>query len=328
MSSFDLFSQIQVGYMLVESERLAEWKRFAKDGLGLHLEEEREDILAFRIDAHQRRLIVRRGVAEDVVAIGIQLHDDSALQEVKSRLLQRKIAFMHGDQQGALERGVKAYWTLEGPKKMSVEFFTDALITSEPLRMLTSGFITGSSGMSHAAITSRKPEKILQFWQEIFDARVSDTIEEKIAGVMMDIKFLRFNERHHSIAIAATRGLRMDPIRTKVQHINLLVTSMDDLVAAYRRLLNLGFEMAHEIGQHPNDKELSFYVQSPSGFEVELGWNALTVDEATWKVNDYYGISLWGHKPRNASRMNFISTNTGNLLRGLKSLLHTEYSPL
>ena len=61
----------------------------------------------------------------------------------------------------------------------------------------------------------------------------------------------------------------------------------------------MGYAIANAIGQHPNDRELSFYVVSPSGFEVELGWNPIVVrDEAAWQPAHYQGISLWGHKPR------------------------------
>ena len=327
LPSNDLFDQVRIGYVLVESERLAEWRRFGQRGVGMHLDVDSDSLLAFRIDAHQRRLIIRKGPAEDVVALGMHLRDEAALGEVLARLDARGIKYREGGMEGAAERGISAYWYFEGPKRLGIELFTEAQTTQEPLWMLNSGFVTGASGMGHVAITSRQPEKMLRFWREIFDARISDYIEEQIAGVTLDITFTRFNERHHSVAIAATRGLRMDPIRTRIQHMNLLVASMDDLSAAYRRLIDLGFEMAHEIGQHPNDKEVSFYVVTPSGFEMELGYNALTVDEATWKPVDYYGISLWGHKPRKATLLNFVATNAGNLRQGVASLLRPEYSP-
>lgn len=120
----------------------------------------------------------------------------------------------------------------------------------------------------------------------------------------------------------------MDPIRTKAQHMNLLTISVAELTAAFLRCRSLGFEMAHEIGEHPNDREQSFYVLSPSGFEVELGWNALEVDESTWATTTYQGISLWGHKPEKTGTWNKLTTNLGNFGRGLRSLLKPEYSPL
>ena len=198
-----------------------------------------------------------------------------------------------------------------------------------PLAMrCAGGFVTGASGMGHVALTSRQPERVERFWQEIFDARLSDRITQKMAGMTLDIGFLRLNERHHSVAIAATRGLRLDPIRTRVQHLNLVCKAREDLAGAYERLRALGFEMAHEIGQHPNDREISFYVLSPSGFEIELGWDALKVDEATWQGGHHDAISVWGHRPQKASALHQLLLNLGNARRGLGSLLRPEYSPL
>src|SRR5205807_222696 len=49
------------------------------------------------------------------------------------------------------------------------------------------------------------------------------------------------------------------------------------------------------LGRHPNDRMVSFYVRSPSGFEIEYGWGALEVGE-DWTVTQYDAVSVWGHK--------------------------------
>ena len=132
----------------------------------------------------------------------------------------------------------------------------------------------------------------------MFDARLSDTIEDKLNGVTLELSFLRLNERHHTVALAATRGQRMNPLRTGIHHLNLQAASLDDVTEAYQRMRKLGFAISNAIGQHPNDREVSFYVASPLGFDVELGWNLIVVsDEAAWKPAHYQGISLWGHFP-------------------------------
>jgi hypothetical protein len=41
----------------------------------------------------------------------------------------------------------------------------------------------------------------------------------------------------------------------------------------------------------------SFYVQSPSGFNVELGWKGLMIDEDAWTVRTFTGRGeMWGHR--------------------------------
>lgn len=324
----DIFGASSMGYALIESNRLERWQVFLKDGLGLHLQHADCNCLAFRMDSHQRRVIVKRGPAEDFAAIGWQLRDQATLDIVLQRLKARGIAIQESTAAEAAERGVVQFWRVIGPKHMAIELFVEPLTSAEPLDMLCTGFITGEAGMGHLAITSRKGKAMRRFWQEIFDARQSDTIVERLGGVTLDIEFFRVNPRHHSIAIAQVRGLPIDPIRTRAQHMNLLTTSVAELTATFLRCRQLGFEMAHEIGEHPNDREQSFYVLSPSGFEIEVGWNALEVDEASWQPNTYQGISLWGHKPERLGTWNKLTTNLGNFGRGLRSLLKPEYSPL
>jgi hypothetical protein len=41
----------------------------------------------------------------------------------------------------------------------------------------------------------------------------------------------------------------------------------------------------------------SFYMKTPSGFDVEYGWGARTVDDATWQVVRHEKGSIWGHRP-------------------------------
>lgn len=324
----NVFGALQMGYAIVESNKLQEWRRFLKQGIGLH-EVRADDGLAFRMDEHARRFIVRPGPAEDFVALGYQVRDASALDIILARLTSRKIEFREGSPEEAAQRGVQSFIAVRGPKDLPIELFTQPVIDTSPLAMLATGFVTGPSGMGHVALTSRQPEKVQRFWQEIFDARLSDRISQKLAGVTLDVAFLRLNERHHSVAIAATRGLRLDPIRTKAQHINMVAASLSDVTGAFVRLRDLGFEMAHEIGQHPNDHEISFYVLSPSGFEVELGWAALTVDESTWTPDRHYNaISSWGHKPEKSSALSMVLLNIGTLYRGVRSLFAAEHSPL
>ena len=321
-----LFGRIHLGYVLVESSRLDDWQRFAAEGLGLHVDAPQAGVLALRIDEHQRRLVVRQGPAEDVVAVGWQLDDEAALGLALSRLRAAGVAVQEQSGEAAGLRGVERFWSFEGPKRMAFELFTRPILSAAPLQMKASGFVTGVAGMGHLAIPTREPEALLAFLRRTFDARVSDFIEDRVNGVVMDITFLRLNERHHSLALAATRGKRMDPLRTRIHHLNLQVTRFDDVVAAYRRLREMGFAMANGIGQHPNDRELSFYVTTPSGFAIEFGWDPIAVTqeaEAGWQTCTYQGISLWGHFPESLT----LGMKLGQMARALGSLTRKEYTP-
>lgn len=325
--SANLFGRLRLGYVLIESARTDAWRRFAAEGLGLHVDENAHGELALRVDDRARRLIVQRGPAEDVLALGWELDGEDALALALKRLKAAGIEAQRHEGAAASLRGVEAFWSCLGPKRTAIELFTRPLVTHQPLSMQASGFVTGAAGLGHVAITTREPQAMQRFWQQVFDARVFDRIEDRMSGIDLDFTFLRLNERHHSVAIASTRGLRMNPLRTSIHHLNLQAASLDDVVEGYRRCRALGCGIANAIGQHPNDKELSFYVQTPSGFEIELGWNPIVVtDEAErqWEPRAYRGISLWGHFPENLT----VSGNVRRIGRGLLSLSRREYTAL
>ena len=316
-----LFGRISLGHVVVQSKKLPDWQRFAQEGLGLHAERI-DGGLALRIDEHARRIVVEEGPAEDVTAIGWQLHDEHALPLLRRRLRAMGVDVAEAGAAEAAARGVERLWVFQGPKKLRFEFFTRPLLAGPP-RLNASGFVTGALGLGHFAMTTREPEAVLRFFQQVFDARLSDTIEDKLNGVTLELSFLRLNERHHTVALAATRGQRMNPLRTGIHHLNLQAASLEDVTEAYQRMRKLGFAISNSIGQHPNDREVSFYVASPSGFDVELGWNPIVVrDETAWQPAHYQGISLWGHFPESLT----LGSKLGQMGRGIASLTRKEYT--
>ncbi|MFE7746607.1 VOC family protein [Nocardia sp. NPDC057455] len=293
-----VFGAVHLGYLVAHSRRLTEWRRFGELAIGMHTDALDEDTLRFRLDDHACRFLIRRGHAEDVTALGWQIDDHETFERILARVADRGVPIEEGTAEDTALRGVQRLWRFPGPKGIATEIFTTPMTTSEPLRMLGSGWVTGEAGMGHVAIVSREPESMHGYYRTLFDSRLSDFIDENISGLKMKIRFLRVNERHHSIAIANVRGVKLDPLRTRVQHVNIQSATLDDMLAAYGRVTELGFRMAWSVGQHTNDRELSFYCVTPSGFELEVGWNPIVVTperEAAWEATTYQGISIWGH---------------------------------
>ncbi|WP_046317875.1 VOC family protein [Mycobacterium sp. UM_Kg1] len=294
-----VFGAVHMGYVVVESRRIRDWHRFGADAIGLHVDELTADALRFRLDEHQCRLLIQRGPAEDLMAIGWQADDHETLDRIIRRVTERGVPIAEGTPEETALRGVERLWRFAGPKGIAQEVFTEPLSTTKPLRMINTGFVTGASGMGHVALTSRDPVGVHGYYNTVFDSRLSDFIDETMAGLSVKIRFLRVNERHHSIAVANTRGLNIDPIRTRVQHVNIEAATLEDMLGAYQRVREQGFRIAWSVGQHTNDKELSFYCVTPSGFELEVGWKPIVVTpelEQSWKVLTHQGISMWGHQ--------------------------------
>jgi 2,3-dihydroxybiphenyl 1,2-dioxygenase len=291
-----VFGKVQLGYVVIETEKFSDWRRFGRDAIGMHLDDGPTDAMRFRLDDNECRFLLQRGPAEDVTTLGWHLDDHEAFDTVLARVRSHGVPVTEGSDEEAALRGVERLVRFPGPNGLTQEVFTRAQTGPAPLHMVTGGgFVTGEAGMGHVAVTTTKPHQVRGYYDAVLDARLSDYIDETISGVKFKIRFLRVNQRHHTVAIAAVNRLRLNPIRTRVQHLNIQVAELDDMTAAYQRVKQLGFRMALGVGQHTNDKELSFYAVSPSGFEWEVGWNPIVVDETTWEPCTYRGISIWGH---------------------------------
>ena len=320
-----VFGAVHLGYVVVQTQHLTDWRRFGADAIGLHVDELTADVLRFRLDDRECRFLIQRGPSEDLTAMGWHVDDHETFDRIVKRVTERGLPVAEGTPEEAAVRGVERLWRFAGPKGTTQEIFTTPLRTPRPLHMITSGFLTGDAGMGHVAITTRDPHGLHAYFTTVFDSRVSDYIDENVGGLNLKIRFLRVNERHHSIAVANVQQLKVDPIRTRAQHVNIQANTLNDLLSAHQRVRELGFPMAWSVGQHTNDRSLSFYCVTPSGFELEMGWNPVTVgpeQEATWAPTTYQGISIWGHTPVGKT----VVTKLQQFANILRNARHAEVS--
>jgi len=82
----DLFGNVHLGYVVIETDKFGDWRRFGRDAIGMHLDEALSDVMRFRLDDNECRFLLQRGPAEDVTALGWQLDDHNTFDEVVSRV--------------------------------------------------------------------------------------------------------------------------------------------------------------------------------------------------------------------------------------------------
>lgn len=317
----DVFGKVHLGYIVIETEKFDDWRRFGRDAIGMHLDETLPEVMRFRLDDNECRFLMQRGPAEDTTGLGWQLDDHATFDAIEARIKGHGVPVTEGTAEEAALRGVERLVRFPGPNGLIQEIYVEPRKASAPLQLAgRGGFVTGVDGMGHVAIATKKPQQLRGYYSTVFDARLSDYIDETISGLKFKIRFLRVNERHHTVAIASVNRLPINPIRTKIQHLNIQVADLDDMTASYQRVKELGFHMALSVGQHTNDKELSFYAMTPSGFEWEVGWNPIVVDESTWEPTTHQGISIWGHTREGQT----IVDQLNQFKTGAQSLLHRE----
>ena len=143
-------------------------------------------------------------------------------------------------------------------------------------------------GVGHVLLTVLDNAPLLDFYTSVLGHQVTDFIQ---MGGGKSAQFLRSTRRHHSIAI-----FDLLPF-TGLHHFMIEAKTLDDVGLAYDRAVDAGYEIVNHLGRHSNDRMISFYVKSPSGFMVEIGWGAVEVDDATWVVTEFTGTGdLWGHR--------------------------------
>jgi hypothetical protein len=69
-----------------------------------------------------------------------------------------------------------------------------------------------------------------------------------------------------------------------------------DHMEVFRRCIAAGAHISSSFGKHSNDFMLSFYVQTPGGFDLEFGCGGLQPDWKTWVPTHSLIPDLWGHR--------------------------------
>jgi 2,3-dihydroxybiphenyl 1,2-dioxygenase len=285
----------QLGYLGLEVSDVARWERFAVDLLGLAPARRGDDgSLALRMDDHEQRIVLHPGPADDLAYLGFEAASEAELEQIGAALVRAGHAVSEGKPETEAARRVVRLLHVTDPSGIPVELYVGAALAKQPFvsAQMASGFVTGDEGLGHAVICARDAVASERFYVELLGMRLSDRVRLPLAkDFTLEIRFLHANARHHSIAFASV------PMPRRLHHFMLEVGSPDDVGRAHDRALAAGVPLSMGLGKHPNDGMFSFYAKTPSGFDVEIGWGGVKVDDATWSVRTYDHISVWGHQP-------------------------------
>jgi biphenyl-2,3-diol 1,2-dioxygenase len=289
-------SVTQLGYVGLSVSNPAEWENFAVEILGLQpIAADGSGSLFLRMDDYHHRFILSEGGDDDLACVGWQVPDQGALREIADRLKSAGVEVTPGTRQEAEARRVVELLKFKDPSGIPTELHYGPLIGSrDPFRSprTISGFVTGEMGLGHIVVRVNDSQESVRFYRDVLGMRVSDFIELKMrrGGAMVRLTFMHCNRRHHSIAFGEI------PMAKRLAHFMLQLKSVDDVGATYYLCQDKGVKITGTIGRHTNDRMLSFYMASPSGFEIEYGWGGRLVDDRTWQVQTHPAPSVWGHR--------------------------------
>jgi 2,3-dihydroxybiphenyl 1,2-dioxygenase len=283
----------QLAYVGIGVSDMARWRSFASDVLGMEVVAGAADGTVYlRMDECHHRVTLHPTGEDDVVYIGLQAATHVEYEQSKDALRGAGVTLTQGTPAEITQRRVLDFVKFETGELPFELCVGPHMRWDPPFRpgRAMSGFKTGALGMGHVVLRSSNRDDSVRLLTDVLGFHISDYI-----GTMV---FLHCNPRHHSIAFQPS-GKNLPRSRDKrMWHFMLETNSIDDVGAAMDIAAKAGVPLATTLGRHSNDQMVSFYVMTPSGFEVEYGWGGRLVDDNTWIVQRHDRGTLWGHKPQ------------------------------
>lgn len=247
-------------------------------------------------DAAVHRVLVAEGPGDDLVALGFEAADESAFAAVVARLAAAGFPTTEGDAARCRARRVARLAAVDAPWGSAVEVVLglERRPTTPATPLVPGGFVTDGQGFGHAVVATTAFDDALRFATEGLGMAQSDWLETEIVeGVVLEVRFLHCNARHHTLALARAPF----ELPQTLHHLMVETQDRDDVGRAYDRAVAAGLPLPNGLGRHDNDHMFSFYLATPAGFQIEVGHGARRIVEPWSDDRRYDRISAWGHHP-------------------------------
>ena len=286
-----------LGYLVVTTQYPDKWDHFLTDVAGvMRAGPGPEGVALYRIDDRPFRFWIERGSEDRLAAAAYEVSDAAAFAAVRETVVAAGRPIMDGGAEAAKTRGVAAYFRTSDPAGNGLEFFhgdaRDVLTFISPAGV--SGFVTGDLGMGHVVFAVPNFAECHAFYQAI---GFGDTdiprfhFSDSPADPGIGFAFMHAdNARHHSVAIA-----EMPVPPSACIHIMLEMRTMADVGLCHDRMRQAKVPESATLGRHVNDRTFGFYMQTPSGFDLEVGYDSLVIDYDNWSPTAHLQPSEWGH---------------------------------
>lgn len=289
-----------LGYVIIETTQAERWDHFLTQLAGVMRAPDAADgAMQFRIDARPFRLRITKGARDHFTAAAYEVSDAAALAALSAAIVAAGRPVEQGSADEATLRGVTAFFKTSDPAGNGLEFYHGDSVAAEPFvsPLGIDHFVTGDQGMGHAVFSAPNFNECVAFYRDVVGFHETDMPRFYFGGGGPDDPGMGFafmhadNGRHHSIAL----GEGPVPPSGAV-HVMLQLPDLVEVGKAHDRMKALGYPESASLGQHYNDETVGFYVQTPGGFDLEIGCDSLVIDPASWKVTKHIGISIWGHE--------------------------------
>ncbi len=284
-----------LAYVVAETTDLGRWKTYAEGVLGMMTAPSPDGGLYIRMDERQFRFAVKPGQRDAYVVSGWEVAGQAAFDDALRVLREAKVEVALGDAARCRLRCAQQVASFSDPSGNRHElvwgFRSDFAHFASPTGV--SRFVTGNIGMGHTVLPAPEFEKTADFFTKVMGFGLSDIFNFQPAGAdgpTLPIHFFHCNNgRHHSLALAGF------PAVSGCVHVMVEVETMPEVGRALDRMREHQVVQTATLGQHTNDKVISFYMRSPSNFDIEFGYGGAVIDWKEHIAHEFTRVSLWGH---------------------------------
>lgn len=285
-----MVSVSELGYLGIGVSDIDAWRSYASDILGVEVVDN-EGGIDLRYDDKAWRLSLRPSGEDDVVFLGFEVDSIQNLEALAAHLASMGVSVRDGDAELCAARQVDALKCCEDPFGLAVELYVGgrevgASFTSSRDH---AGFVTGDMGLGHIVLSVGDEASALKFFMDGLGFNLSDNVLLGPEGRQLRLTFMHCNPRHHTLAIAPV------PAPKRLNHIMIQAAEMDDVGTTLDIVQHANVPVSSSLGKHTNDMMVSFYMKTPSGFDIEYGCNGLEI-RGEWTPTVHHGASLWGHR--------------------------------
>jgi len=282
----------QLAYIGFGVSDIPAWRRAATEVFGMEGVEgsSSDGATLLRVDNLAWRVALHPSAPNDILYLGFSVPDQDAAASLADSLGAAGVAGHAMSKTEADARRIAGGYRIKDPDGLDIELVYGLPEARTPFRSPTgASFVAGALGLGHLVICVTDAQRSLNFYQ-MLGFHLSDYIHFQLApNLSVKLAFLHCNPRHHTLALIPA------PLPKRLNHLMLEVDSVDAVLKAYYRAQKQKMPIIRHLGRHTNDHMLSFYAQTPAGFDIEYGFGGRVVG-ADWKVQEYDAISIWGHE--------------------------------
>jgi 2,3-dihydroxy-p-cumate/2,3-dihydroxybenzoate 3,4-dioxygenase len=260
----DPIRYLRLGYVALRVTDLTESLRFYVDLMGLQSAESADGSAWLRCSVKPYDLLLERGAVAGLSRIGFELESSRELDKAYARFTGLNLHPAWTQPENLRRQRVQAAFRLDNPETgLELDFYTGQEKAASPYRST----VAKIDRLGHVVLNVKCYADAHRFWVDQMGFSISDHVPGRIA-------FLRCfpNPLHHTFAL-------LQGERDGLNHINFMVTDIDDIGCAMNRMKKAGVPIVFGPGRHLPSTSIFLYLLDPDGMTAEYSFGMEEIPE-------------------------------------------------